>query len=247
MKDNKFIKINLNLFQDDNLNNTERIIISYIKGFPDGYFSTITFMAEILGQSRRSISKSINSLIEKGYIERDYNEQNILVFRVGKKFPPNREKSSRNREKSSQEVGNKFSPNWEKSSQGVGKKFSKSGKKVPTNNIYNKYYNISDKIVIPETEQKTEQTNQVNQPSIIDVFDYFLANGFKGSAQRFYDHYSKYGWKYNGQPLDWKDKALEWSNREQANKCNKSKASYDIDEYTRRALMNPLVYESKKE
>lgn len=66
--DERFIKINLELFNDRNLNNTERIILSYIKGFPNGYYSSISRMAEVLGNSRKTISVVVSGLIKKGYV-----------------------------------------------------------------------------------------------------------------------------------------------------------------------------------
>ena len=175
----KFIKIDMNLFQDKDLNNTERIILSYINSFPNGYFSTITFMADTLGQTRESISKNINQLLKKGYVERFVNVKN--------------------------DYGQ-----CEKNSQPPLKKFTESVKKIHTNKKDNKYNNKFDKIVIPETEQKTDQT----KPTKEEVYKYFFDKGLNGDAGKFFEHYDRYNWQYDGQPINWREKAEKWSERE---------------------------------
>ena len=202
---NKFIKIDISLFQDENLNNTERIIFSYIQGFPDGYFSTLTFMADTLGQTRESISRNINHLVKKGYVERFVNAQNVPAWRALKKVTPPLKKVT-------DTVKNNHGQ-CEKRSRSPLKKVTESVKKDHTNNILKDNYKKFDKIVIPESEQKTEQPKQF-KPSKKEVLDYFRSERLNGDAEKFYEHYSKYGWQYKGEPIVWKEKAKEWSSRE---------------------------------
>lgn len=199
---NKFIKIDMNLFQDKDLNNTERIILSYINSFPNGYFSTITFMADTLGQTRESISKNINQLLKKGYVERFVNEQNVPALRALKKFTPPLKKFT-------DTVKNDYGQ-CEKNSRIPLKKFTESVKKIHTNKKDNKYNNKFDKIVIPETEQKTDQT----KPTKEEVYKYFFDKGLNGDAGKFFEHYDRYNWQYDGQPINWREKAEKWSERE---------------------------------
>lgn len=56
----------------------------------------------------------------------------------------------------------------------------------------------------------------MKRPTIIEVREYWRAEGLKGDPSSFFDHFESNGWKVSGKaPMkDWKAAARNWSRRE---------------------------------
>lgn len=90
-------------------------------------------------------------------------------------------------------------------------------------------FNISD-------SQKTSSSENANMPSFAAVEKYCAENHPNVNAQDFYDYYKDQGWRCNGQPIkSWKSLLSSWA-KHQREKPQEQSASYDVDEFVRRAM-----------
>ena len=65
--------VSQNIMRDRNLSLTERGMLLTLLSLPDNWNLTIKGLCQILPDGKDRVSKTLNSLIEKGYITREQN------------------------------------------------------------------------------------------------------------------------------------------------------------------------------
>ena len=86
------------------------------------------------------------------------------------------------------------------------------------------------KTVVEKNTGKTKKNDFV-KPDLTEVLKFFVDNDLKGSGQAFFEHYSRYDFKYQGKPIDWQVKAREWSAKE------KNETAYNMSAFELKALL----------
>jgi hypothetical protein len=65
---------------------------------------------------------------------------------------------------------------------------------------------------------KTAPALTPTAPTLDDVCKYNRLIGGNADPVKFYEHYSRYGWQWQGKPMDWQAKLKEWSDSERPGK-----------------------------
>ena len=216
-----FIKLDLDLFKDKQLNISERVVLSYISSFPDGYYSTVTYLADTLDMARETVQRMLKKLVKNGYLDKK-NDGEKTVYSVTK-----------NHTVIKSHTVTKSHTKCDEKSQGCDEKSHKEY------NIRNNKKYIT-KTVVEKNTEKTKK-NDFEKPDLIEVLKFFVDNDLRGSGQAFFKHYSKYDFKYQGKPIDWKQAAQNWSDRER----DKPQRSYNKSQYLQKALNDPLIYKKR--
>ena len=133
-----YIHFDIGEFHESDLKYQEFLIMSYIRGFPNGFFASKRYLADCFKIQRSTIYGYIDNLIKKGYIE----EKNIDGRRVlvGKMTQGERPKNRHSMSKNTHQVS-------ENHTQGVRKSNT-------NNNIYNNNYND---IYYTDEQQKSKR------------------------------------------------------------------------------------------
>ena len=185
-------------------------------------------MEDAIHRPRESISRTISKLICKGYLERIFSDGKTVIT-VTKRHTLVDEKLCQN------VTGGvtKHHSDCDETSQGVCRNVTETVTKRHTKNIKENKISNSLSSSVSYTEQ--------NIPTLKNVVNYFVDQDLNGDAEKFFRHYSEHGWTYLGKPIEWKQAAQNWSDRER----DKSQRSYNKSQYLRRALNDPLVYRKR--
>lgn len=216
-----FIKLDLDLFKDKQLNLYERVVLSYIGSYPDGYFSTVTYLADTLDMARETVQRMLKKLVNNGYLDKKTDDEKTVYTVIKNHTVIENHTVTKNHTK------------CDLKSQGCDLKSHKEY------NIRNNKKYISK--TVSEKNTKKTQKNDFEKPSLIEVLNFFVDNNLHGSGTAFFEHYAKYNFKYQGKPIDWQAKAKEWSSTE------KTKTSYSKSLFELKALKSEITGEQLNE
>ena len=155
-----YLAVPYSILKSRELNTTEKLILSLVISFiknGDKCYASNNFLADLFNTSERTISKTIRSLIEKGFLKADFSEsrnrlislnRELLIEKTGadvfsapQEFSSTpMEKSSTPMEKSSTPMEKSSTPT-EKTSTPTEKTSTPTEKTSTNNNNYNNKYN----------------------------------------------------------------------------------------------------------
>ena len=148
-----YLAVPYSILKSRELNTTEKLILSLVISFiknGDKCYASNNFLADLFNTSERTISKTIRSLIEKGFLKADFSEsrnrlislnRELLIEKTGADvFSAPQEFSSTPMENSSTPMEKSSTP-MEKTSTPTEKTSTPTEKTSTNNNNYNNKYN----------------------------------------------------------------------------------------------------------
>lgn len=192
-----------------NLKGNELLVYAIVYGFTqdgDNFFKgSAQYIADWLGATKKTARTILNSLAEKGLLEKKEVIENSVKFchYRAKNFPG---------------VGKKLPQGGEKISLGGGEKIS------PYNNIDN---NKEDNYI-----KERVSASRFSRPSLEEVKAYCEERGNSVDPEHFIDYYEANGWKVGKNSMkDWRAAVRNWEKRDNSfNRKPEKKPKVEVDE-----------------
>ena len=141
-----YLAVPYSILKSRELNTTEKLILSLVISFiknGDKCYASNNFLADLFNTSERTISKTIRSLIEKGFLKADFSESRNRLISLNRELlieKTGADVFSAPQEFSSTPMENSSTP-MEKTSTPMEKSSTPTEKTSTNNNNYNNKYN----------------------------------------------------------------------------------------------------------
>ena len=204
---------------DLNLKGNEIIIYSIIAGFSssdNGYFTgSRQYLADWCNSTVRGVQKVLNSLVERGYIEKKVEKKGAIKHCYYRTVDIDTILTNK------EEKGTKFTRTGEQSSLSEGTKFTRTGEQSSHNSIVD---NKEDSIVYSRPQSQLEKVgNNITEsnthtpsskssiPTLSECEQYAKEKEYDLDVERFYNYYDALGWLVKGNPVtNWKALLTNW-------------------------------------